>query len=167
VAWRADFSGFYYSRYDEPKPGAALSEANFFNKLYFHRLGQKQTDDTLVYEERDKPKRSFGATTTPTVRYLVITADEGTDPKNAVLYLDQHKPTAAPVALVPELEAAYDFIGNRGSTFWFRTDRGAPRGRIVSIDVSKPQPTFVELVGEQPETLQQVERVGGKFRPGT
>jgi len=163
VAWRADFAGFYYSRYDEPKPGAALSEANFFNKLYFHRLGQKQADDALVYEERDKPKRSFGATTTRDGRYLVITADEGTDPKNAVLYLDQHKPKAAPVALVPELEAAYDFIGNRGSTFWFRTDRGAPRGRIVSIDVSKPQPSFVELVGEQPETLQQVERVGGKF----
>jgi prolyl oligopeptidase len=163
VAWSKDASGFFYSRYDEPKPGAALSEANFFNKLYFHRLGQKQSEDALVYQERDKPKRSFGATTTRDGRYVVITAHEGTDPKNAVLYLDQRKPKAPPVPLVPNIEASYDFIASRGSTFWFRTDRDAPRGRIVSIDVAKPKPSFVEVVPEQAETLQQVERVGGRF----
>ena len=63
VAWRKDGAGFYYSRYEEPKPGKALSEANFFNKLYFHRLGQPQSADALIYEERKNPKRSFGAST--------------------------------------------------------------------------------------------------------
>jgi prolyl oligopeptidase len=163
VAWSKDRSGFYYSRYDEPKPGAALSEANFFNKLYYHRLGQTQLEDALVYEQRDKPKWSFGATTTRDGRYVVITAHEGTDPKNAVLYLDQRKPKSPPVPLVPNIEASYDLIASRASTFWFRTDRDAPRGRIVSIDVARPLPSFVEVVPEQAETLQQVERVGGKF----
>jgi prolyl oligopeptidase len=163
VAWTKDRSGFYYSCYEEPKPGAALSEPNYFNKLYFHRLGQAQVQDSLVYERRDKPKWSFDAVATRDGRYVVITASEGTDPKNAVLYLDLSKPKAPPVELVPTLEAAYNFIANRGSTFWFQTDQAAPRGRVVSIDVAKSKPTFAEVLAEQPDTLRQVERVGGKF----
>jgi prolyl oligopeptidase len=163
VAWLKDGTGFYYSRYEEPKAGAALSEANYFNKLYLHRLGQAQTEDTLVYERKDQSKWSFGATTTRDGRYVVITASEGTDPKNAVLYLDLTHPQAPPVELVPKIEAAYGYIGNRGSTFWFHTDLNAARGRVVKIDIAAAKPSFVEVVAEQPETLQQVERVGGKF----
>jgi prolyl oligopeptidase len=73
------------------------------------------------------------------------------------------RPNAPPVALVPNIEAAYGFIGNRGSTFWFHPDLAAPRGRVVKIDVAAAMPKFVEVVAEQPETLQQVERVGGRF----
>jgi prolyl oligopeptidase len=163
VAWTKDGSGFYYSRYQEPKAGAALSETNYFNKLYFHRLGQSQAEDALIYERRDQAKWSFGATTTRDGRYVIITASEGTDPKNAVLYLDSTRPQAPPVALVPNIEAAYGFIANHGSTFWFHTDRDAPRGRVVKVDVASAKPSFVEVVAEQAETLQQVERVGGKF----
>ena len=163
VAWLRDGSGFYYSRYEEPKPGAVLSEANYFNKLYFHRLGQSQAQDSLIYERRDQRKWSFGASTTRDGRYVIISASEGTDPKNAVLFLDLAKPQAPPVALVPNIEAGYWFIGNRGSTFWFHTDRDAPRGRVVEVDVASAQPSFSEVVPEQAETLQQVERVGGKF----
>jgi prolyl oligopeptidase len=163
VAWRKDNSGFYYSAYDPPAEGAALSQTNYFNKLYFHRLGQPQAQDTLVYERRDHRKWSFSPTVTRDGRYLLITASEGTDPKNAVLFLDlsSHEPTLH--ELVPELEAGYDFIGSRGSTLWFKTDLHAPRGRIVSVDVAKPKPAFVEVVPQQPDTLRQVERVGGKF----
>ncbi len=163
VAWLKDGSGFYYSRYAEPKPGAALSETNYFNKLYLHRLGQAQAEDQLVYERKDKSKWSFGASTSHDGRYVVITASEGTDPKNAVLYLDLTRPKAAPVELVPHIEAEYRFIDNRGSTFWFHTDRDAPRGRIVKVDVAAAQPNFVEVVPQQADTLRQVERVGGRF----
>src|SRR6478609_3370078 len=163
VAWLKDNSGFYYSAYDAPAPGAVLSQTNYFNKLYFHRLGQPQSQDALVYQRQDKSKWSFNATATRDGRYLVITASEGTDHKNAVLYLDLSRPKPTPIELVPNIEAAYDLIGNRGSTFWFQTDLHAPRGRIVSVDVAKAKPQLVEVVPEQAETLRQVERVGGKF----
>ena len=163
VAWASDGKGFYYSAYDEPKPGAALSEANYFNKLFFHQLGQEQAQDRLVYERRDRKKWSFGASATRDGRYIVIVANEGTDPKNAVFYLDARKPKAPPTALVPEIESAYEFIGSRGSTFWFYTNRDAQRGRVVSIDVAKPKPGFLEVVGEQAETLRQIELVGGRL----
>jgi prolyl oligopeptidase len=60
VSWLKDGSGFFYSRYDEPKPGAALTAKNEFHKLYFHKLGTPQSDDTLIYERKDEPKWGFG-----------------------------------------------------------------------------------------------------------
>jgi len=39
ASWTKDGKGFYYSRYDEPKPGEQLKGINYFQKLYFHRVG--------------------------------------------------------------------------------------------------------------------------------
>jgi prolyl oligopeptidase len=163
VAWTKDGSGFYYSRYAEPKPGASLEESNYYNKLYFHRLGQAQAEDQLVYERADRKKWFFGPTVTRDGRYLLIAVNEGTDPRNAVIYLDLAKPRARPVELVPTMSHEYSFIASRGSKLWFQTDHEAPRGRVVSVDVSRPSPRFEEVIAQMPETLQQVERVGGKF----
>jgi prolyl oligopeptidase len=163
AAWTKDGRGFYYNRYDEPTPGAALEESNFNNKLFFHRVGEPQSKDTLVYARPDKKKWSFHPTTTPDGRYLVITIAEGTDSKFAVWYLDLKRPQAVPAPLFPELDAEYSFLGNRGTTFLFKTDLKAPRGRIVSVDIAKKPLQLRELVPEQPETLQEVERVGGRL----
>jgi len=162
VAWAGDNKGFYYSAFDKPV-GAALSEANYFNKLYFHKLGEQQAQDKLIYERRDHKKWNFVPLGTRDGHYVVISVNEGTDPKNALLYIDLLKPKAAPVELVSSIEHAYDLIGNRGSTFWFYTNQDAPRGRVVSIDLAKPDHKFVEVVAEQPETLRQVELIGGKL----
>jgi prolyl oligopeptidase len=163
VAWTKDRSGFYYSRYAEPKPGASLEESNYFNKLYFHRLGQKQAEDRLVYERPDQKKWSFDPTVTRDGRYLLIGVNQGTDPKNAVLYLDLARPQAKPVELVPTLTSEYSFIFSRGTKLWFKTDRDAPRGRVVVVDIAKPSPTFEEVIPQMPDALQQVERVGNKL----
>jgi prolyl oligopeptidase len=163
VAWLRDGSGFYYTAYDAPAPGAALSATNYGSKLYFHRLGRAQSADELVYERKDEPKWLIAAQTTRDGRYAIITATSGTDPKNAVFYLDLQQPAATPKALVPRVEALYDFIGSRGRTLWFRTDVGAPRGRVVAVELAEREPKWVEVVPEQPETLRQVERASGKF----
>jgi len=44
ASWTKDGKGFFYSRYDEPKPGQTLKGVNYFQKLYYHRLGQPQSD---------------------------------------------------------------------------------------------------------------------------
>ncbi len=163
AAWTKDGRGFYYNRYNEPKPGAALEESNFDNKLFFHRVGEPQAQDTLIYARPDQRKWSFHPTTTRDGRYLVITVAEGTDSKYGVWYQDLARPRSPIVPLFPKLEVDYTFLGNRGTTFLFRTDLNAPRGRIVSVDVTKQPLTLRELIPEQPETLQEVELVGGKI----
>jgi prolyl oligopeptidase len=90
ASWRRDGTGFFYSRYDEPK-GDALKAANQFQKLYFHRLGDAQDEDELYYENKDQPDYRFTAEVSDDGRYVVINVDRSTEPKNLVLYRDLSK----------------------------------------------------------------------------
>jgi prolyl oligopeptidase len=77
ASWVKDGSGFYYSRYAQPKEADALTGLNEFQKLYFHKLGTPQSDDVLVYERRDHKDWGFHGEVTEDGRYLVITIHEG------------------------------------------------------------------------------------------
>jgi prolyl oligopeptidase len=138
TAWLHDGSGFFYSRYDEPKEATKLADVNYFQKLYFHKVGTPQSADTLVYDRPDHKDWGFGAEVSEDGKYLVITASQGTENKNRVYYKELSRKDAKVVPLLEDFDAAYNFIGNDGSVFWFRTERNAPRGRIISIDTRKP-----------------------------
>src|SRR5690606_10111879 len=88
AAWLRDGSGFYYSRYEAPAEGAALTEVNRNQRLYFHAVGTSQDEDRLVYARPDEPDWGFNAEVTDDGRYLVISQWEGTEPKNRVFVKD-------------------------------------------------------------------------------
>jgi len=88
ASWTHDDKGFFYSRYDEPKSGTMLRDANYFQKLYFHKLGTPQSEDVLVYDRPDQKEMGFGGYVTDDGRYLVIVVSQGTDPKNRLYYKD-------------------------------------------------------------------------------
>ncbi len=88
AAWLKDGSGFFYSRYDEPKAGSALTAVNKFQKVYFHKLGTPQDADTLVYERQDQPDWGLSADVTDDGRFLLIYQSEGTKPENRVFVKD-------------------------------------------------------------------------------
>ncbi|CAN7410440.1 prolyl oligopeptidase family serine peptidase [Massilia sp. LjRoot122] len=154
TAWTKDGKGFFYSRYDEPKEATKLADVNYFQKLYYHRIGTPQSADTLVYDRPDQKEWGFGGSTTDDGRYLVITTTKGTAPKYRVSYKDLSKPDSKVVDLVDNFDAGYSFIDNIGSVFYFSTDRNAPRKRIIAIDVNKPaESNWKEIVGEGKDTL--------------
>jgi len=155
TAWTRDGKGFFYSRYDEPKEATKLADVNYFQKLYYHKLGTPQAADVLVYDRPDEKEWGFGATTTDDGRYLLITATKGTAPKYRIFYKDLSKPNSKVMPLIDNFEAGYDFIDNVGSVFYFATDRKAPRKRIVAIDVNKPQEAnWKTIVPESQQTLE-------------
>ncbi|WP_313032394.1 prolyl oligopeptidase family serine peptidase [Massilia alkalitolerans] len=154
TAWTKDGKGFFYSRYDEPKEATKLADVNYFQKLYYHRLGTPQSADTLVYDRPDQKEWGFGGHTTDDGRYLIITTTKGTAPKYRISYKDLSKPDSKVVDLVDNFDAGYDFIDNIGSVFYFSTDRNAPKKRIVAIDVTKPaESNWKEIVAESADTL--------------
>lgn len=168
ASWSSDGGGFFYSRYDEPNEKTRLEDVNYFHKLYYHRLGAPQSEDILVYERRDQKEWGFDGHVTEDGRYLIISVWHGTDPRNRVFYKDLEQgvdaPNAKVIELLPELEAAYNFLGNDGPVFWFRTDLGAPRGRIVAIDARKPaKKDWRQVVAEAEETLEGAIVVGDHF----
>jgi prolyl oligopeptidase len=47
IAWKADSSGFYYTRYPQGNERPP-EDANFYQQVYFHRLGTDSKQDTYV-----------------------------------------------------------------------------------------------------------------------
>jgi prolyl oligopeptidase len=166
AAWTHDSKGFFYGRYTAPPAGEELLAANYWQKLYYHRLGTTQDKDLLVYDRRDHRDWGFDARVTDDGRFLVIHAAAGTDPKNAVFYKDLRRGVAGGqvVELLGDLDAHYELVGNDGWVFWLHTDRDAPRGRLVAVDARAPAPEhWRQLVAEGPDTLQGVTRVGDRL----
>src|SRR5690606_20064898 len=77
LAWRGN-EGIYYSSYDKPKEGSALSAMTDQHKLYFHKLNTSQADDELVFGGSAMPRRYIGARLTEDERYLVVSAANAT-----------------------------------------------------------------------------------------
>ncbi len=164
ASWTKDGKGFFYSRYDEPNEAARLTKANYFHKLYYHRLGTRQSEDRLVYERPDHKDWNFHAIVTDDGRYLVIAATQGSARKNRVLYQDLQTPGAPVVELLMELDADYTFIDNDGPRFWFKTDLAAPRGRVIAIDITRPdRSSWKEIIPEGRDALVSVAAVDDKF----
>jgi prolyl oligopeptidase len=164
ASWTLSGEGFYYSRFDEPAAGALLTGQTYWHKLYYHRIGEPQSADRLVYERKDQKEWGFYGHVTEDGRWLIITVTEGTDPKNRVFTLDLARPDAAVVELLPDGDAAYRFVGNQGERLWFLTDLDAPRARLIAIDADRPaRDQWIEVIPESADTLQDVSLVGGRF----
>jgi prolyl oligopeptidase len=164
-SWRKDGSGFYYTSYDAPKDADALKAANKFQKLYFHKLGTPQTQDPLVYTRTDDPEWFVGGSVTDDGHYLVIEANHGDEVQNTLSVQDLTGGVTAPILpLIPKPTALYNFIGNVGSTLYVMTDDGAPRYKIVAIELAKPEPAhWRTVVPESADTLDSVSLVGGQL----
>jgi prolyl oligopeptidase len=164
AAWTKDGKGFFYSRYDEPKSADALKGVNYFHKLYYHKIGTPQSEDTLVYERPDQKEWGFSGGVTDDGRYLVIHVWQGTDTRNRLFYKDLQQPDAKVVEFLNDFDADYSFIDNVGTTFYFRTDLNAPRGRVIAIDLATPQrANWVEVIPQIAERLQGIGLVNNQF----
>jgi prolyl oligopeptidase len=164
ASWTKDGRGFFYSRYDEPKEGNLLQSTNYYQKLYYHCVGTPQSADELVYERRDHKEWGFGGYVTDDGRYLGIVVTMGTSPKNLFFYKDLTNPEAKVVELIPDFIADFTPVGNDGTTFYFRTDWEAPRGRLIAIDATRPErANWREIIPQSRDTLEAVRWVGGRF----
>ena len=145
LAWAPDDSGFFYSRYDAPPPGEALTAKNEFQKVYFHRLGETQARDTLVYERKDQPEWSFGGDVTHDGRWQVLVVYRGADRKNGVLVREYGSTGPFRELIGMDFAASWEPVASDGNTLYVRTDSEAPLGRIAALpfDGSAPPRTIV------------------------
>jgi prolyl oligopeptidase len=164
ASWTHDGEGFFYSRYDEPNENTKLEDANYYQKLYYHRLGTPQSEDVLIYERPDQKEWGFGGFVTEDGRYLIISVWMGTDPKNLVFYKDLADPSSSVVELINQFESSYSFIDNDGTVFWFQTDLEAPRSRVIAIDIAaSDRQNWREIIPQAAETLEGVGLLNNQF----
>ncbi len=163
ASWKRDGSGFFYSRYPEPGEGEAFTGRNTNHMVYFHRIGTDQSEDVLVYENRDQPEYNFYSSATEDGRYLVIGVSKATS-KNMILYKDLSEPLGYPVTLIGDFENDHSFVGNDGPIFYFVTNYEAPNGRLVAVDIRDPsKKNWETVVPETESVLTGVNFVGNQF----
>jgi prolyl oligopeptidase len=164
IQWAADGRSFYYQRFAEPKPGEEKLAKNEYAKVYLHRLGDPQSADQLVYERPDQKMWMFLPQVTEDGRYLLIyvhTTDFG---RNLFFYQDLREKEPKTVELIRELTAQFAPIGSRGSVIYFWTTDRAPRGRVIGIDLAKPErANWRELIAEQKEPIDDARMIENRL----
>jgi len=139
ASWLKDGSGFFYEGYDAPPDGDALKAANYFHKIFFHKLGTPQSEDRLVYDRPDDKEMNVGASVSDDGRWLVIYTSKGSSPNNGLRVRDLEDPDAALIVVAAEPDAVYSPIDNDGTTMWMLTTLDAPNGRVVAVDLARPE----------------------------
>jgi len=166
--WTDDNAGFFYSRYPEPQAGDEFEDANQNRKIYYHRLGAPQSEDRLIFTP-DEPDWNTNASMTEDGRYLILAMAFGTDDRNRFFYVDLEDPKSPNldgevVRLIDVFDATYDFVGNDGPVFYFRTNLEAPRYRLIAIDTRNPErDNWKMLVPEKDDVLQGIGIVNNQF----
>lgn len=164
ASWKKDGSGFFYSRFDEPKPGQALEDLNKSQKIYYHKLGDPQSQDVLVYGRPDQPEWYIFGGVTEDGRFLVINVEPGSKVENGLFYKDLSKPDSPVVELLNKFDSQYSFVGNDGDTFWVKSDLDAPRGRVWAININHPERSaWKEVIPQTRNALQGVSVTGDRF----
>lgn len=162
LAWAKDGSGFYYSRFPEPKSGGEFQSLNTDQAVYLHRVGTPQSEDRLVYATPDRPKLGHSAEVTEDGQWLVITTHEGTDDRYEVSVADLSVDGAKPVPLFRGLEHSWSLAGSVGDRLYFATNKEAPLYRIVSVAPNAGIGSMAEVVPEGKDALQGASLVGGR-----
>jgi len=162
ASWTKDGKGFFYERYEEPKEN--ILKASVYNqKMYYHVLGTDESQDEMIYSRPDHSDWGFGSGVTDDGRYLVINAWQGSDHETSVFFKDLTDPMAKVQDLFPNSDAAYTFLGNVGTVFYFQWDKGAPNGAVISVDVANPDHKIKTVIPEAKDALEGASLVGGKF----
>lgn len=161
ASWYKD--GFFYSRYPAPDEGDELSATNTFHKVYYHKLGDPQKKDQLIYENLNAPNMYHWAQVTEDNAYLIMYAATGTDGYECY-FKNLNDPEGELQPLFTGFENKSSVINHEGGRFLVITDMDAPKYRLVSIDpnnTSKDQ--WVEVIPETENLLEGANTGGGKL----
>ncbi|MBL7952845.1 MAG: S9 family peptidase [Flavobacteriales bacterium] len=168
AAWYKD--GFFYSRYPTPAKGTELSAASRFQKVYYHKLGDPQEKDALVWENKENGDLYVGLGVTEGEEFATLYVSTGTNGFEQY-YHDLRSggmPTPATkwVALQTGFEQKTSIVAYepKGDKLLVMTDVGAPRYRLVAVDPKKPgKDDWKDVIPQKEELLQGVSTGGGQL----
>ncbi|KAG0358405.1 prolyl endopeptidase-like protein [Gamsiella multidivaricata] len=162
ISFTHDDKGFFYSSFEKPDvdAGKAGTETavNHFKRLYYHKIGTPQSEDVLVFLDKENPTYHPDGRVSEDGKYFIITIAKDCDPVNMLYLIDleEEKQITSDMKLnkiVDNFEGEYSYLTNVGTTFYFQTNLNAPMGKIVKYDLDKPAEGFVEVVPESKDVL--------------
>jgi len=162
LSWLPDSSGFFYSRFPDPAT-VPPEEQSYHSKIYFHRVGTDQLSDELIYERPEAKELGFAGQVSEDGSYLYIYVWHGTDPENR-FYYQSLAPRGETVRLLDDADASYEVLGNDGHMFYFLTNLEAPHGRVIAIDILRPErANWKEIIAATGDTIADAKFYNRKF----
>ena len=165
IVWNAAGDGFYYARYPEPAEGEQYQALSLNQAIHFHKLGNLQSADKLIFNQPEHPTWSFWLSRTDDDQFLVLTISRSTDPQNQVLIRRVDAGHDAPwTTLIGDFDNEFGFFGNLDSKLFFVTDLDAATKRVVTMNVDQPgREHLQEIVGPVKATLENASLLDGKL----
>ena len=150
LAWKADNSGFYYTRYPQGSERPA-EDANFYQQVYFHKLGADPKQDTYVIG-KDFPRiAEIHLLASDDGRWLLASIGNGDGGQFAfyIMDLDGHW------TQISRFEDGITFarfgVGERGNndSLYLLSRKNAPRGQILRLPLNQPDLAQAKMVVPQ------------------
>lgn len=145
--------GFFYSSYDKPE-GSELSAKTDQHKVYYHKLGTKQSSDIKIFGHTEAEKHRYvGATVSEDAEYLIIEAATSTSGNK--LFIKPLDDLDAPFTTVLDhTHSDTSYLTSKGDLLYFTTNLGAPNQRLVAIDPKQPAPEhWADIIPETEHVL--------------
>ncbi len=162
ISWWKD--GFFYSSYDEPKEGDELSGQNQFHKVYYHKLGTKQSEDILIFNDEDHPLRNFYAYLTEDKSFLMISESESTSGNSLYAAKITDLDDINFKVIAEGFEYDYSVVDNIDNQLLIKTNHQAPKGKLILSDFENPgTENWKTIIGEKEDVLENASIVGGKL----
>ena len=153
IAWDAKSTGFYYTRYPQGDE-RAKDDANFYQQVWFHKLGTPPTADTYVIGKEFPRIAEIRLSTTRDGRYLLASVANGDGGEHA-FYLRGPQGRWTKVSDFADMLRAA-FLGFDGRLYALST-RDAPRGKVIAMPLAKPQLASAPVViPEGADTIEDV-----------
>ncbi len=162
IEWAKDSAGFFYTRFPEPKQGAATQENVGNHAVYFHALGTPQAQDRLVYATPDRPTMLHFPGITKDGRYIAIGSTAGSTIAISLAVVDLESADWQPRKLFDD-SSNWTVIGNVGTKFFVITTKDAPRFKLVTMDIAAAKPVVTDVVPEQDAVMTGASLVGGRL----
>ena len=161
MSWSGD--GFYYNSFPKPNVGGELSDSNQNSKVFYHKLGTSQSEDTIIFSDPNNPKISSYPSTTDDGRFLMIYRTKGTYGQS-LMVSDLNKPDNEFITIVSDYSSEISIIDHIDGKLIAITDRNAPKKKVVLIDPFNPkESSWKTIITEKDNVLSSINRIGGKL----
>ncbi len=159
ASWQGN--GFYYNRYDAPEPGKELTSKNESPKVYFHVVGTDQSEDKLIYEDKEHPELSAGIFTSEDQRFLYMSVGKKGENGNELYFKDLSKGDKDFRPIVKGYETDYSVINNINDVIYLFTNKDASKNKVIKFNTKDN--TFAEVIPEKNEVLSSASISQGRF----
>lgn len=170
TAWTHDKTGFFYRYYPfhRSKDPSVIHK----NYIYWHQIGNKQELDIRIFPpqnsdvEKHLNNLSSSFLLEPSItndgQYIFVNVYFGSSSNNEIYYqkirdlnLNQTPPSFK--SLFMQSNARYYYVHNKGTVFYFLTNKNAPNWRIIAIDITNPNnqntENFQDIIPEDSESV--------------